>query len=196
MNLVSTTIFSVALVALLIHTAGLAALLYHLDKLRYGDDMQIVDLLLIAFKVLATLITISQLWLYHAEGEAQDYAFLFFLGGALLLFIFWRGSFEQVQSKDETALFSAALSALAFGSGACMAGLFYATTKPQSNAEICTMRFWIFVVAAFTSLLVVALIVLYQSRSTATQIDELEGGGEYSRQADLLPSTLEGVVMV
>lgn len=123
-------ILSVAITALFLLCCVLYVLLYRLDKLRYGDDLQLLGHVVIVAKILTALVCVSQLWL----SENADYTLMFFLGGVLLLYSLFRSSFTEVR-KEEFFLQVSILAALIFGSGACLAVVYYGVHKMRGNDD-------------------------------------------------------------
>lgn len=119
-------VLSVAIILQLTVCSGLYMLLHRLDKLRYGeDDMQLIDHVVIVVKIGIAIILVSQLWLYQYLDNTDLSFFLFFLCGALLLFICFRGSFREVRTAADVGVYASVLGTLLFLSGTCLAMVFY-----------------------------------------------------------------------
>jgi hypothetical protein len=127
-QVLSKLILSVASVALFLLCCAIYVFLYKLDKLRYGDDMQIADHVVILIKIWVTLVAVSQLWL----SDNYEYIDIFFLGGLLLIFICFRVSFREVRTQD-IFFYVSILAALLFGTGACLAVIYHTLHKMQGD---------------------------------------------------------------
>lgn len=169
-QVLSKVILSVAAVALFLLCCALYVFLYKLDKLRYGDDMQIVDHVVILIKIWVTLVAVSQLWL----SDNYEYIDIFFLGGLLLIFICFRVSFREVRSQD-ILLYVSILAALLFATGACLAVIYHTMHQMKGDETPFFMgRFVLYGACASMCLLVASAFYLHRVLKNDTQPSNVE----------------------
>jgi len=180
-------ILFIACVFLLLLSTVLYSILYQLDQLRYGEDLQILDHCMILGKIAISLVFISQLWLYHGES-ALDYGIFYFFGGIIALCICLRGSFSAVNSKQMTMLYVARLSILLFMAAACMAIFYYSLDKikqQETNSSLFKRLFVIYSGAGIMSGLVA--LALGSQEVPREELSQQQRDDNNSKRTELLP---------